>query len=67
MKAQPEFWPVVGEALFLVYEELMGDVFQSEVRNSWTIMYNFLGYHMIEGLKFQYKEIDKMQSRRMTA
>jgi hemoglobin-like flavoprotein len=67
MKAQPEFWPVVGEALFLVYEELMGDVFQSEVRNSWTIMYNFLGYHMIEGLKFQYKEIEKMQSRRMTA
>ncbi|KAL3904729.1 MAG: hypothetical protein SGARI_004791 [Bacillariaceae sp.] len=67
MKAQPEFWPLVGEALFLVYEELMGNVFQGEVRNSWTVMYNFLGYHMIQGLKYQYSEIEKRQSRRQSA
>mmetsp|Transcript_4767 Transcript_4767/g.12113 ORF Transcript_4767/g.12113 Transcript_4767/m.12113 type:complete len:463 (-) Transcript_4767:107-1495(-) len=53
MMAQPEYWPVVGEALFLVFEEYM-DGFEGDVRKSWTIMYNFLGYHMIQGLKHQY-------------
>jgi hemoglobin-like flavoprotein len=55
MMAQPEHWPVVGEALFLVFEECMEGGFSGDVRKAWTIMYNFLGFHMIEGLKFQYK------------
>jgi len=64
MKAQPEFWPLVGEALFLVFEECMGGMFQGNVRDSWTVMYNFLGYHMIQGLKDKYMEIEKRQSKR---
>jgi hemoglobin-like flavoprotein len=61
MKAQPEFWPVVGEALFLVLEECMGlDGFSPEVREAWTVLYNFLGYHMIKGLRFQYAQMAKL-------
>lgn len=60
MNAQPEFWPLVGEALFLVFEECMGeDGFSPAVRNAWTVMYNFLGYHMIKGLRYQYAEMAK--------
>ncbi|KAG7366932.1 globin-like protein [Nitzschia inconspicua] len=59
MKAQPEFWPVVGEALFLVFEERLGDYFDEQIKDAWTIMYNFLGYHMIQGLVYQYNEIEK--------
>jgi hemoglobin-like flavoprotein len=57
MKAQPEFWPVVGEALFLVFEARLGVRFQGNFREAWTVVYNFLGYHMIQGLTHQYKEI----------
>lgn len=57
MKAQPEFWPIVGEALFLVFEERLGAKFRGNIRDAWTVMYNFLGYHMIQGLKHQYKEL----------
>jgi hemoglobin-like flavoprotein len=67
MKAQPEFWPLVGEALFLVFEECMGDVFDKGVRDAWTIMYNFLGYHMIQGLKHQYAIMESRAKRRATA
>lgn len=59
MKAQPEFWPLVGEALFLVFEERLGQKFDDRMKESWTVMYNFLGYYMIEGLKYQYKKIKK--------
>jgi hemoglobin-like flavoprotein len=58
MKAQPEFWPIVGEALFLVFEERLGARFQ-DFRAAWTAVYNFLGYHMIQGLKQKYKEIEE--------
>ncbi|KAL7567914.1 hypothetical protein ACA910_019627 [Epithemia clementina (nom. ined.)] len=57
MQAQPEHWPVIGEALFLVFEECMEGKFTGEVREAWTLIYNFLGYHMIEGLKAQYKHM----------
>jgi hemoglobin-like flavoprotein len=66
MKAQPEFWPIVGEALFLVFEEYMGDAFDEGVRKAWTVMYNFLGYHMIQGLKYQYKLMERKQKKRLT-
>jgi hemoglobin-like flavoprotein len=56
MRAQPEFWPVVGEALFLVFEERLGHRFQHNFKAAWTVIYNFLGYHMIQGLTHQYKE-----------
>lgn len=59
MKAQPEHWPIIGEALFLVFEEFMEGGFTGEVRESWTVMYNFLGYHMIQGLRYQYKVMEK--------
>lgn len=59
MKAQPEFWPLVGEALFLVFEECLGNKFQGPVKDARSVMYNFLGYHMIQGLVYQYNEIEK--------
>jgi hemoglobin-like flavoprotein len=47
---RPHHWPVVGDALFYVFEVGLGDQFTDEIREAWTIMYNFLGYHMIQGL-----------------
>jgi Globin len=58
MKAQPEFWPIVGEALFLVFEEQLGERFHDDFRTAWTVMYNFLGYNMIQGLLHQYNELE---------
>ena len=49
-KVHPHYWPVVGEALFHVFEVGLGDEFSGELREAWTIIYNFLGYHMIQGL-----------------
>ena len=54
MNCQPEQWPLVGEALFDVFRESMGkdgSLFTHDVEEAWTIIYNFLGYHMIKGLK----------------
>ena len=49
-QCRPHHWPIVGEALFYVMEQGLGDAFTFEVREAWTILYNFLGYHMIRGL-----------------
>jgi hemoglobin-like flavoprotein len=53
MECQPEHWPLVGEALLDVFRECMGEeggLFTAQVEESWTTLYNFLGFHMIEGL-----------------
>lgn len=53
MDCKPEHWPLVGEALFDVFRESMGEdgaYFTAEVEEAWTIIYSFLGYHMIKGL-----------------
>ena len=41
---------MVGEALFYVFEVGLGDKFTPQMKEAWTILYNFMGYHMIEGL-----------------
>jgi hemoglobin-like flavoprotein len=51
MQCRPQQWPMVGEALFYVFEQCMrGGGSTKSVRTSWTTIYNFLGYHMIRGL-----------------
>ena len=50
MGAKPEYWPLVGEALFYTLEAALGDDFTLAVRDSWTLVYHFLAYHMIQGL-----------------
>ncbi len=53
MNCKPEHWPLVGEALFDVFRDCMGEggsSFTPEVEEAWTVIYNFLGYHMIRGL-----------------
>lgn len=53
MNCKPEHWPLVGEALFDVFRDFMGENgadFTYEVEEAWTLIYNFLGYHMIQGL-----------------
>lgn len=53
MDCQPKHWPLVGEALFDVFRESMGKdgtYFTQDVEEAWTVIYNFLGYHMIAGL-----------------
>lgn len=53
MNCQPEHWPLVGKALFDVFRDCMGNdgvLFTIEVEESWTMLYNFLGFYMIEGL-----------------
>ena len=49
-KVRPHHWPAVGEALFCVLEVGLGDEFSGELKEAWRIIYNFLGYHMIQGL-----------------
>ena len=49
-QCRPHHWPIVGMALFYVFEQCLGDEFTFDLRESWTIMYNFLSYHMIQGL-----------------
>ena len=49
-QCRPHHWPMVGEALFYVLEQGLGDDFTFEVREAWITLYNFMGYHMIRGL-----------------
>jgi len=50
MNALPEYWPTVGEALFHMLENVLGDAFTDEVRKAWTVVYHFMAYNMIQGL-----------------
>ena len=49
-QCQPHHWPMVGVALFHALDTLLGDKFTTEVQEGWTVLYNFLGFHMINGL-----------------
>jgi hemoglobin-like flavoprotein len=58
LNCRPSQWPTVGEALFDVFEECMEEgEFTQELRNAWTLMYNFWGYHMILGLVHKCPEL----------
>ena len=46
----PSHWLVVGDALFYVLTQALGDTFDGPTQQSWTILFNFMGYHMIQGL-----------------
>jgi hemoglobin-like flavoprotein len=49
-QCKPQHWPMVGVALFHTLETALGHKFTPEVQRCWTVLYNFLGYHMISGL-----------------
>jgi hemoglobin-like flavoprotein len=50
LECKPKHWPMVGEALFYVFEQALGKKFTPAVQKSWLTLYRFLGYHMIVGL-----------------
>lgn len=59
MGCKPHHWPIVGEALFDLFREHMGDngcMFTSEVEAAWRLIYRFLGYHMIQGMSVEKEE-----------
>ena len=57
MKAEPEFWPLVGEALMYTLRHGLGESkFPDYVEDSWDEIYNFLSYWMIEGLLAEKKD-----------
>jgi hemoglobin-like flavoprotein len=49
-QCKPKHWPMVGVALFYTLEQALGEKFTVEIQNCWIVLYNFLGYHMIQGL-----------------
>jgi hypothetical protein len=49
-QCKPKHWPMVGVALFYTLQTLLGDKFTKDVQDCWIVLYNFLGYHMIQGL-----------------
>eukprot|EP00934_Nitzschia_sp_Nitz4_P002340 Nitzschia sp. Nitz4//scaffold95_size97785//44405//45694//NITZ4_004666-RA/size97785-processed-gene-0.16-mRNA-1//1//CDS//3329560469//2340//frame0 len=54
MDCKPHHWPLVGEALFEIFREFMGEngsKFTPQVEQAWLLIYRFLGYHMIHGLE----------------
>eukprot|EP00538_Stauroneis_constricta_P013646 CAMPEP_0119564262 /NCGR_PEP_ID=MMETSP1352-20130426/26444_1 /TAXON_ID=265584 /ORGANISM="Stauroneis constricta, Strain CCMP1120" /LENGTH=315 /DNA_ID=CAMNT_0007613005 /DNA_START=59 /DNA_END=1006 /DNA_ORIENTATION=+ len=53
-QCRPYHWPIVGEALFDVFEAILGDDgWTPELREAWTTLYNFMGFHMIQGLIYE--------------
>jgi hemoglobin-like flavoprotein len=48
---QPYHWPMVGVAFFHALYAVLGEKFSPEVQHGWKVLYNFMGYHMINGLK----------------
>ena len=56
MKAEPEFWPLVGDALFYTLEQGLGDQLTPRIRKSWYIIYDYMAYWMIEGLLAEEKD-----------
>jgi hemoglobin-like flavoprotein len=63
MGCKPEHWPVVGKALFYAFEKhMLGGFKNDELRDSWTLVYNFLSYHMIQGLNAKY-DSNKLEKR----
>lgn len=50
MDAQPEFFPPVGVAVIGTLQEILGDKFTEEMKQSWLTVYTFLAYFMVEGL-----------------
>jgi len=47
---RPSHWPKVGRALLYALQFCLEDRFTEELKDSWTLLYNFLGYHMVQGL-----------------
>lgn len=61
MSALPEYWPIVGEALFFTLEQALGEDFNEEIKKSWSVVYHFLAYHMIKGLLLELTELSQQQ------
>jgi hemoglobin-like flavoprotein len=40
-QCKPKHWPAVGEVLFYIFEETLGDEFTPELRQAWTGKYEF--------------------------
>ena len=56
MGAKPEYWPLVGDALFHTLGAALGEKFDSKLQKSWTVVYHFLAYYMIRGLLAELSE-----------
>merc|ERR1719401_3348063 len=48
---QEWYWPVVGKALDLTLQELLGESYTEEVQRAWNMVYGFTSSIMIEGLR----------------
>jgi len=44
-------WPILGKALMLTLQDVLGDAFTSEVESAWMMVYGFMSSIMIEGLR----------------
>jgi hemoglobin-like flavoprotein len=49
-QCHPRHWPMVGVALFHTLDAALAEKFTPEIQRCWIVLYNFLGYHMIQGL-----------------
>ena len=57
MGAEPEYWPLVGDALMYTLRKGLGANFTELEEEAWTIIYNFMAYWMIEGLIAEKKDL----------
>merc|ERR1719469_1363187 len=48
---QERYWPVVGKALDLTLQDLLGTSYTPEVQQAWIMVYGFTSSIMIEGLR----------------
>jgi len=48
---QERYWPVVGKAMDLTLQELLGASYTPEVQQAWNLVYGFTSSIMIEGLR----------------
>jgi hemoglobin-like flavoprotein len=67
MNCRPHHWDVVGHALFYAFDEtIMLDKFTPVVRDSWIIIYNFLSFHMINGMLAKFPHLADDQPKPST-
>jgi len=67
MKAEPDFWPLVGDALMYTLRQGLGENYTDHEEEAWTIIYNFMSYWMVEGLLAEKKERWEAKARKQTA
>lgn len=53
---RPEFFRVMGQALFFALYKFLGDNFSMDDRSSWENVFNFMVHHMEKGYYRKAKE-----------